>query len=240
VLDLPVRAPRTSWSAGATDRVRGGMSAEESDALAALATREHTTLFGVLFAAAYTLLGRVTGQSDLVVGTMSAGRDRPELRSLIGLFLNPLALRCWLGDDPTVPELVRRAGETVRSALVHGELPFERVVAAVNPPRRPFRQPLFDVVLNHHPLLPPPRFGDLRVAHVRGIRAPVAPYELMIRTIAQPHGLGVQLDYQRERFDEATVTAWLDGYLALLRGFAQASSATRISRLSTGAATAAE
>jgi non-ribosomal peptide synthetase component F len=95
-------------------------------------------------------------------------------------------------------------------------VPFERIVADVNPERRAFRQPLFDLVLNHHPIADPPRLGDLTVRHVRGVTAPVAPYELMIRTIVR-RGITVQLDFQRERFREPSVEAWLARYVTVLR-----------------------
>ena len=215
-LELPVIAPRTAWSAGASGRVRADLDEATADALAALGRAEDTTIFGALLAGAAAWLRELTGQTDLVIGTIAGGRDRPEVRPLVGLFLNPLPLRVDASGDPSPRELVRRAGKVARAALAHGEVPFERIVAETNPPRRPFRQPLFDVVLNHHPIADPPRLGELVVRHVRGVTAPVAPYELMIRTIAR-HGLTVQLDFQRERFAEATVAAWLARYVEVLR-----------------------
>jgi hypothetical protein len=215
-IDLPLARPRRAWSAGAGGRARVDLDEATGDALAQLARHEHATTFAVVLAAAAAWLHGLTAQTDLVIGTIAAGRDRPELRALIGLFLNPLPLRVSVAGDPSLRELVRRAGAVARAALAHGEVPFERIVADVHPERRPFRQPLFDVVLNHHPLADPPRLGELTVRHVRGVTAPVAPYELMIRTIAR-RGLTVQLDYQRDRFDDAAVTAWLARLVAVVR-----------------------
>jgi hypothetical protein len=219
-LDLPLVAPRTAWSGGATGLVLDNLGPDDADALAELARRERTSLFGLLFAAAGVLFHRIAKRDDLVIGTIAAGRDRPEVENLIGLFLNPLPLRLDVSGDPEIRELVRRADRTARGALAHSDLPFERIVADANPERRPFRQPLFDVVLNHHPPGRPPHLGQLDVSYIRGVSAPVAPYELMLRTITRgprDRGLVVQLDYQRERFDDATAAAWHAEYLRLLR-----------------------
>jgi non-ribosomal peptide synthetase component F len=138
---------------------------------------------------------------------------------MLGLFLNPLPLRLQLDGDPRLREVVAAAGRVSRAALAHSDVPFERIVADTNPERRPYRQPLFDVVINHHPPAPAPRLGDLKVSHVRGVGAPVTPYELMIRTIARANALTIQLDYQRERFADDAVAGWLARYVEILRRF---------------------
>ncbi len=240
-IELPLVEPRVAWSAGASGRVRTELSEADTTALAALARAEDTTIFGALLAGTAAWLRELTSQTDLVIGTIAAGRDRPELRALVGLFLNPLPLRVDASGEPSLRALVRRAGATTRAALAHGEVPFERIVADANPTRRPFRQPLFDLVLNHHPIADPPRLGDLTVRHVRGVTAPVAPYELMIRTIAR-RGIAVQFDFQRERFAEASVRAWLARYIEILRAMVASpdQSITQISVGSPARTTAAE
>ncbi|MFN0245622.1 MAG: condensation domain-containing protein, partial [Kofleriaceae bacterium] len=222
-LDLPLRTPRRGWPDGTAGHVRGQIGLDVLSRLGALASGEQVTMFSVMLAAAYMLLHRVTGATDLVVGTIHGGREVPQARGAFGLFLNPLALRCDLAGDLAANEVVRRAGATARAALAHAELPFERVVADVNPARSPFRHPLFDVVLNHHPPAPELRLGELSVEAVRGVRMSVVPYELMLRTITSSRGLAVQFDFQRDRFDEATVAAWHAEYLVLLHDLARGS-----------------
>ena len=221
-IDLSLRATRTGWSHGRAGRRRARLESPALAALDELARREQTSLFGVLFAAAGALLGQLSGRDDIVLGTVAAGRDRPEVRRVIGLFLNPLPLRLRLGGDPGVRELVGAAGRTLRAALAHSDVPFERVVADVNPERRPYRQPLFDVVLNHHPPPAAPRLGDLVVSPVRATGAAAAPYELMIRTMVRGDVLSIQIDHQRERFDGDVVAGWLARYVNILRRFAAA------------------
>jgi amino acid adenylation domain-containing protein len=216
-VDLPSVAPRTGWSTGAGGRVRADLSLASAEAIASRALDEQTTLFGFLYAGVAVFIHALVRSTDLTIGTVLGGRDRPEVRPLIGLFLNPLPLRCDLSGDPDLREVVRRAGVVTRAALAHGDVPFERIVADVNPERRAYRQPFFDVVINHHPPGFPPRLGDLRVSHLRGMAPPVAPYELMFRAISHPAGLVVQLDFQRDRFAEDVVRGWLDRYVELLQ-----------------------
>jgi non-ribosomal peptide synthetase component F len=170
-------------------------------------------VFGVLLAAAGVVLGRLTDRSDVTIGTIAAGRDRPEIRPLIGLFLNPLPLRLRLDGEPTARAMIASADRVLRSALAHSDVPFERIVADVNPERRPYRQPLFDVVINHQPPPVAPRIGDLRISHVFDTTPPGTPYELMIRTIMQGRELLVLLDYQRERHADDAVAGWLTRYV---------------------------
>ncbi|MFN9087681.1 MAG: condensation domain-containing protein, partial [Gemmatimonadaceae bacterium] len=114
--------------------------------LAALVRAEGATLFMGLLAGFQALLGRYSGQEDLVVGTPVANRPRPELEGLIGFFVNTLALRGDLSGRPSGRTLVRRAREAALGAFAHQELPFERLVEALAPERDLSRNPLFQIM----------------------------------------------------------------------------------------------
>ena len=101
----------------------------------------------VMLAAFQVLLQRCTGQNDIFVGSVLAGRSRVELEPLIGLFINPLVFRTDLSGDPPFRELLARVRETVVAAFAHQDVPFEHVVDAVQPKRDPGRHPLFQVNL---------------------------------------------------------------------------------------------
>ena len=100
----------------------------------------------VLLAAFQTLLHRQTGQDDFAVGSPIANRNRAEVEGLIGYFVNMLALRADLSGDPTFLELLGRVREVSFGAFEHQELPFDKLVEALQPPRDPSRTPLFDVM----------------------------------------------------------------------------------------------
>ena len=91
------------------------------------------TLFVALLATFGTLLSRYSGQDDIVIGTPFAGRNRTELESMVGYFINPLALRLDLSGDPTFTELLARARETTLEAFAHADVPYENVVRATQP-----------------------------------------------------------------------------------------------------------
>ena len=112
-------------------------------ALKELSWREGTTLYMTLLAAWAALLSRLSGQTEVVIGTPVANRERAEIEGLIGFFVNTLALRVDLSGDVTVKELLKRVKEVALAAQENHNLPFERVVEIVRPERSLAHHPLF-------------------------------------------------------------------------------------------------
>ncbi|WP_031282509.1 non-ribosomal peptide synthetase, partial [Photorhabdus temperata] len=115
-------------------------------ALKQLSEHHGVTLFMVLLSAWSIVLSRLSAQEDIVIGTPSAGRNHQQIESLIGFFVNTLALRIDLSGALNVAELLERVRETALMAQVHQDLPFEQVVEIVQPPRRLAHTPLFQVM----------------------------------------------------------------------------------------------
>jgi amino acid adenylation domain-containing protein len=112
-------------------------------------SRQHgTTLFMTLLAGWSVVLGRLSRQSEVVVGTPTANRTREELEGLIGCFVNMLALRVDLGGNPTVGELLEQVKARALAAQQNQELPFERVVELAGTVRSLTHTPLFQVILS--------------------------------------------------------------------------------------------
>jgi amino acid adenylation domain-containing protein len=148
---LPLDRPRPAQLGYAGDEVHFALPDGLLDRVGRLATGSTATPFMVLLAAFTALLHRTTGDDDLVVGVSTAGRDNPELAPLIGMFVNPVALRCDLAGDPTFAELVARTRDGLVDAMEHGQTPFQRIVEAVAPQRDPSVQPLFQTAFNFIP-----------------------------------------------------------------------------------------
>ncbi|SNT55893.1 AMP-binding enzyme, partial [Streptosporangium subroseum] len=203
-LELPTDRPRppvrTTVGGCATLRLPQPLS----DRIDELARRTRCTPFMVLLTVYLVLLSRYSGQKDICVGTPVAGRDRDELESLIGLFLNTLVIRGDLSGDPTFQEMLVRVRTAALKAYSNGGLPFDRLVSELNVPRDLSRTPLFQAQLVLHDyrgttlVLPgvTAEFLDL------GIRP--AMFDLSLEFGRQDDGLDLFLIYNEALFDQAT------------------------------------
>ncbi|HEU0014949.1 MAG TPA: amino acid adenylation domain-containing protein, partial [Longimicrobium sp.] len=146
LLALPTDRPRPAETdhAGAVFRLE--LDEELTAGLKALSRRHGTTLYMTLLAAWAAVLGRLSGQDDVVIGTPTAGRGRREIEGLIGFFVNTLAVRVDLSGAPTVAELLGRVKERTLGAQHHQDIPFEQVVERVAPARSLSHTPLFQVM----------------------------------------------------------------------------------------------
>ncbi|HET7638658.1 MAG TPA: condensation domain-containing protein, partial [Ktedonobacteraceae bacterium] len=122
--------------------------AELTEQLKQFSRREGVTLFMTLLTAFGVLLARYSGQDDLLIGSPIANRNRREVEGLIGFFVNTLVLRCDLRGSPGFREALQRVREMALGAYAHQELPFEKLVEALQPERDLSRTPLFQVFFN--------------------------------------------------------------------------------------------
>src|SRR2546426_249835 len=146
-LRLPTDRPRPAVQSYRGARETAVLGRELLEALRELSRREQVTLFMTLLAAFQTLLHRYAGVDDVVVGSPIAGRRRVETEGLIGFFVNTLVLRTDLSGDPAFRELLGRVRETVVGGHDHQDLPFEKLVEEVGPPRSASWAPLVQVRL---------------------------------------------------------------------------------------------
>lgn len=220
LLELPTDHPRPLVRTGSGDRSDTMFAAETLAALHRLAREENATLFMVVLAAFGTLLARYTGQDDIVVGTPIAGRNRVEIEDLIGYFMNTVALRLDLSGDPSFRELLQRVRRTTVGAFAHQDVPFERVVAAVNPTRDLSRTPLFQVMLvlqnQRRNEFAPAGLQATPVRHERGW----AKFDLTLGLGERPEGLNSSWEYSTDLFDAPTVERLMRGFGVLLDALA--------------------
>lgn len=146
VLEFPTDRPRGGTLTFAGDAGGFKVGHEGLERARELSKVEGTTLFDVLVAAFFTLLHRYCGLEDLVIGSPDANRRHDTVSSVIGFFVNMMVLRGDVSGDPTFRELVQRVKRVALDAHTHGDLPFNKLVDAVNPSRDPSRSPVFQIV----------------------------------------------------------------------------------------------
>ncbi|MEU6352023.1 amino acid adenylation domain-containing protein [Streptomyces sp. NPDC047072] len=148
---LPADRPRPEVPTGRGGKVRVELSADTGRALRELSGATGTSMFMLFQAATAALLHRLGAGDDIPLGSPIAGRTDDALDDLVGFFVNTLVLRTDLSDDSvSFRELLGRVRESALAAFEHQDLPFDRVVEAVNPPRAAGRNPLFQVMLGYH------------------------------------------------------------------------------------------
>ena len=172
-----------------------------------LSRRQETTLFVTLMAGLKALLHRYTGQADLVVGTVSANRARPELASLIGFLVNTLPIRTDISGDPSFAELMARVKQATLGAFAHQDLPFGRLVDALKVERDASRSPIFQINFTYterdDTSVPAAGADFLLIDVVRGIDA--AKFDLTFAVEAGAGGLRLECCYKTALFDAGTV-----------------------------------
>ena len=184
-----------------------------------LSRDERASLYMTLVAAFFALLRRYTGQDEIVLGSVSAGRKLPDVARLLGFFANPIALRAELGDDPPFRTLLRRVRDVCLDALTNDDLPFEHIVAALQPARDPSRHPFFQTVFAlEAPLAPLPEGWDLR--HL-DVDTGTAKFDLYLEMNDRPEGLGGRFVYATDLFEPATIDRMTHHYANILKAIVE-------------------
>ncbi|AZQ32225.1 amino acid adenylation domain-containing protein [Streptomyces cyaneochromogenes] len=231
-LELPVDRRRDD---GLTQR--GGtesfvVPAELHRALNHLARSTRSSLFMVLQAGLAALLTRLGAGTDIPIGTPVAGRTDTAVEELVGFFANTLVLRTDTSGDPSFSRLIERVRAADLAAYAHQDLPFERLVEAVNPERSTSRHPLFQVSLTlHHtdPRATVARAARLPRLSVELERLPIEDtkfdlnFELTERfdDAGRPAGIAADLEFSTGLFERRTARSIADRYLRLLAAMAE-------------------
>jgi amino acid adenylation domain-containing protein len=205
VLSLPTDRPRPGVQTfnGAWCHVR--LTKEASLTLRALSRREGATMFVTLLTAFQALLARYTGESDIVVGTPISGRHRRELETLVGFFVNTLVLRTDASGEPTFLELLRRAQQVTLEAFAHQDVPFEKIVEALQPERSLGHAPLFQVMFSLQNV--PEEALELHGLTVSAMEADsgTIKFDLSLSWLETDEGLSGTLQYNTDLFDAPTI-----------------------------------
>jgi amino acid adenylation domain-containing protein/non-ribosomal peptide synthase protein (TIGR01720 family)/FkbM family methyltransferase len=203
-----------------------------SEQLHVLAKEHCATMFMTLLTALKVLLSRYSGQKDICVGSPVANRRQKEVESLIGFFINSLALRSDLDNNPTFRDLLQQVKTTTLEAYEHQDVPFEKVVDAVVKDRDMSRSPLFQVmfVLENRPAVPALSLEGIQLFQEK-FSSDTAKFELTLNIVETSAGLSGSIEYSTDLYHAKTIERMVGHFIKLLNAIVHAPS-EKISTLS--------
>jgi amino acid adenylation domain-containing protein len=215
VLALPIDHPRQAVQAFRGATVSFLLPNSHEEVLRALSKRTGVTLFMTLYATFVTLLYRYTGSDDIVVGTPTANRNRPEIEGLIGFFVNTLVLRTDLSDNPIFEDLLSRVRDVMLGAYAHTDLPFEKLVEELKLERDLSYTPLVQVMLVLNEPMSQIQMAGLTVSPL-AVETATAKFDLTLSFENTPSGLIGNWEYNTDLFDASTIARMTRHFQTLL------------------------
>jgi surfactin synthase thioesterase subunit/acyl carrier protein len=216
VLDLPTDYPRELGPAYTAFIESLLLPAPLGDAIKRLCIDLDVTLFMVLFATYVTLLHRYTGQTEFMIGTTAANRNRSELEHLIGLFANPLILRPKFSKDMTFRELAVKLRDHSLNSFAHQEVPFEIVLEHLQERKSVARKPMIQThFLYQKAFMEPAAFGNLTIRPLRSV-SPGSTFELTYGIVERAEGIRLQMEYHTALYKKSTIRRLLRHFESLL------------------------
>ncbi len=215
-LELPTDRPRPANPSGRGATVPFVLPAETANGLRELARRHGTTVFTALLTAWQTVLHRYSGQDDIAVGCVVDGRVARGVENLIGFFVNTLVMRADFSGDPAFTRALEATHERVLAGLDHQDLPFDRLVEELRPPREPGRTPFFQAAINFRDA------GD-GADHFTGLRTDLytvpsvsAKFDLLLYAEDDGESLSGVLEFATDLFEPATAGRIVESLTTLI------------------------
>ncbi|MDZ8134764.1 MAG: amino acid adenylation domain-containing protein [Nostoc sp. DedQUE04] len=216
ILELPTDRPRPPVQTFQGQTLHFELNQNLTKQLNILCQKSGATMFMALMAAFVTLLFRYSNQSDIVIGSPIANRDRQETHSLIGLFVNTLVLRTNLEGNPSFAELLQRVRQVALDAYAHQDMPLERLVEALQPERSLSHMPLFQVAfaMQNAPM------GKLELPNLSlnllKIENRTAKFDLTLSMQETESGLLGEWEFNSDLFDATTISRMAGHFQTLL------------------------
>ncbi|MFD6397493.1 amino acid adenylation domain-containing protein [Nocardia sp. NPDC060249] len=230
-LTLPTDRPRPRQPSYRGRAVRESVPERTASGVRELARELGASEFMIVQAAVAVTLAKLGAGKDIPLGTPIAGRTDDALHGLVGFFVNTLVVRTDVAGNPTLREIAARSRDAVLGGLEHQDVPFERLVEALNPERSPARHPLFQAMVTYDDA---PGRVDLDGVRARLIvpELPVAKFDLSFRFTAGAGraGLDLEIGYSTDLFDATTAQSMLAKLLRVLDVMAAAPD-TRLAEL---------
>ncbi|MFS0655871.1 amino acid adenylation domain-containing protein [Bacillus sp. 179-C3.3 HS] len=215
-LALPLDFPRPAVQTFEGDRVDQWLSGEKAQQIKTLMAEKGLSLNMVMQTAFAIFLHKLTGQTDIVIGAVTAGRTQAALEHIPGMFVNTLALRNEVKLEETVEQLLQKMKDRNLSAYEHQGFPFEELVALLDLPKDTSRNPLFSVMLTTDE-------RDLTLPDLKGVKLSRkeqdtvhAKFDLTLGVCQEQDQVGVRFEYATALFKKNTIERWSRYFVQLL------------------------
>jgi tyrocidine synthetase-3 len=217
VLTLPYDFPRPAVQTHRGSSLEFTITLDQTQQLKQLALESKTTPFIVLLAVFNVLLSRLSGQEDIVVGSPATGRRHPDLESLIGVFINTLALRNYPTADRSFDEFLAEVKRNSLEAYENQDYQYEELVEKVEPQRDLSRSPLFDVMLVVVPNMEM-AFLDIPGIALRPVEYPqrTSKFDMTVTAVEKDHQLDFTMTYSRALFTQETIRRFIKYFKRVL------------------------
>ncbi|OAB38376.1 non-ribosomal peptide synthetase [Paenibacillus glacialis] len=217
VLNLPTDYPRPGKLSMEGKRLTVSLDERLTKRMRQLAQQTDTSIFMVMLSAYNILLHKYTGQNDLIVGTPVSGRNHPDIESLIGVFINTVAIRSSPTNDKVYREFLEEVKYNSIAAFDNQDYPFELLVDQLNIRRDISRNPLFDTMFILQNM-------DFRVSSSADVtfrpnerNLGISPYDLTLSAEDwNDQCITLHLDYSTKLFKEEKIERMLSHYVNIL------------------------
>lgn len=230
-LELPADHARPAMPTGRGDTFRLAIDAERLAAVSNTARAAGASPFMFISAVVALLLARLAGQKEIVLGMPFANRTRKGSDNIVGLFINPVAIRIRIDGKETFNDLLRQVRDRCMEAFDNQSLPFDRVVEAIAPRRDSSRTPVFQALVTHLPDADRSGSSAGLVHRPIGIRRGTAQTDIAFWCRDTDTGLSIDLEYSADLFTARTARRMLQRFDGLLAELTE-QAATRIGEIS--------
>ena len=224
-LDLPTDHPRPLVRSAKAATLVKRLDNALCQSLKRTAGQQRTTMVVLLMAALKTLLHRLTGQTDLVIGLPVAGQAVTGNHCLVGHCVNLLPIRTHLRSEASFQDNLAAVKKSVLDAYDHHQCTIGTILQHISVPRSAGRPPLVEVMFNVDRDPTTAEFQGLAFTCER-IPKRALHYDLFFNFVEGPHGLHVECDYNTDLFDAGTMERWLNRYQVMLESIAAKPSET--------------
>ena len=218
VLELPTQYPRPSIQSYRGKRVSFEIDSTTTQKLKELTKKYDLTLFMTLFSSFAIMLYRYSGQKDIVIGSPMANRNHVDIEKLIGFFVNSLPIRVKIDEDSSFLEFLQRVKSDILDIYEYQDVPFEKIVEALNIPRDTSYSPIFQTMFilqnNKQESITLP---NLELKNIE-IENNTSKFDLSLELKESEGRLEGILEYSLDIFSDLFMQRFIENFKVLLEG----------------------